>query len=220
MKNLITLISLIFLFNNCDHPKYNNYTYFENGNIHSKCEMNGNLRNGKCVEYNKDGSIYAITNWKNDTLNGLASEYYKSGKLKASYTWLNGKLTGEFKMYYENGSLKESGFLEKGKKVGFVKYFKSGGQLSAIRNYLIKNDKSFLNEVIVFYPNGDTNYQKSNFFEIKIRKDTIKLGETFRAKLVLKAPYFKNSSIFVFFEVPHDTTFYRRIVAFPILGQY
>lgn len=219
MKNLnnlnaiiIIVVSSFFLFQSCRNTVYE-FKYFENGNIHLKYEVVNNMRNRECIEYyEENGGISSITTWKDDTLNGSALYYYESGELQESCKWINGVLLGPYQKYFENNRLEVTGNYYFGKQNGVAKFFTIDGKLETIRKYLILGDgESFINEVIVFEQDGDTNYNKSNFFEVKINNDSVNLGDYFKAQVILRSPYFLKSEMFVFFDIPHDTTSYRRI---------
>jgi antitoxin component YwqK of YwqJK toxin-antitoxin module len=208
MKKFI-IFTLLWLIS-CNQQK-KEITYYKNGNVFQECEIVNNRRNGICTEFYNNGKISSITEWKNDTLNGLAKYFYSSGNLKLVCNYKSGVRSGSYKEFYETGKLKEEGEYIDGFKFGIAKEYDEQGLLKYIKNYMIEQNQQSINEYIKFYPNGDTNYRESNFFIIKCPADTIKIGDTFTAELYLIAPYFKNSKIFAFFELPNDSTVMRRI---------
>ncbi len=212
MNNRIIVIILLSLITSCENPYYY-VERFENGNIKEKCEIIDSLKNGKCIKYYEENSkISSITTWENDTLNGIAKYYDSNGELMELYTWENGRKIGPFKKYYNNGNIKIEGNYYLGEFDGSINYFLKDGHLEAIGKYiLLEPFESYLNEVIYFNQNGDTNYRKSNYFEIKSVNDTISIGDTLFLEVDLKAPHFSESEMFVYFEIANDTNYYRRL---------
>jgi len=211
IERIIVACVLFIFFQSCEDGNYET-SYFSDGKIHMKYEITNGKRNGKCTEYyQNNGEIASTTNWLNDTLNGIAAYYYETGELRESCFWIKGELQGSFRRYYKNGEIEMSGNYYKGKHLGDVRFYKQDGKLETIRKYvLLEDNEIYLNEVIFFMENGDTNYAKSNFFEIRTKRDTILLGDYFNAQIILKAPYFRNSEMFVYVDIENDSSLLRR----------
>lgn len=121
--------------------------------------------------------------------------FYPSGKLKAVYKIKNEKADGIFHEYYENGQLSESGIFRNNKPTGWVKYYTPTGQVHSLREYILVDTFSYMNQVIVYDQEGKINKEKSNYFSIFTKSDSVKLGDILKMELKLDAPYFEESTL-------------------------
>lgn len=206
-KYLIILLFINFACQNNDVMK----SYYENGNIKEKCEVINNIRNGACTLFFENGNISAITHWQNDSLNGMAYGYYLSGSLKYEASWNNGSLHGYTREYFENGNIHKKGRWSFGERVGFHNEFYLNGQLKSFTNYLEFDKGSHLNEVIILSEQGDTLYDKSNFFRLSFCCDTLNIGDTLVAEFNVVAPHFQNSKFYFYFDIPENINQLRKM---------
>lgn len=73
-------------------------------------------------------------------------------------------------------SLTADGYMKDSLKTGYWKYYDSEKHLVAISEYLIIDNKTYLNQEIVFDKKGDTLFDKSNFFtrkKIRLNRDSL-----------------------------------------------
>jgi len=97
------------------------------------------------------------------------------------------------KFYDKDSSLIRKGFYSNGTAVKWHEFYNKGS-LIAKREYLQAGfDSSILNRVYIFDKNGDTNYNKSNFYTIELEKDTFNIGDSINLKVKFDAPLYKNS---------------------------
>ena len=124
----------------------------------------------------------------------VKQEFYPSGKLKYEALMADDLRNGTETEYYENGSIKMQGNCVDGLKVDFYYYYDVNQQLDSIIEYIPVNSeeyiKSFLDENNnydkdgswvnrkVIFKNGDVDREKSIFFEVYFKKDTVLLGDT------------------------------------------
>ena len=208
MRNAIIFFTFI-LGLSCKHIE-TKVEYYKDGKVKFSYQVFDGKKDGKCVEYYENGKIASLTFWKKDTLNGESNYFYPNGILKKRCFYKNGLLDSTYVEYYETGVIKISKTLTLGKTIGrFFEYYEDG-KPQIIRDCIIKDNETYVNEVYKLNENGDTLINGSNFFTINYNKDTIKLGEHFNAFIYLKAPFFSNSKIFIYFEIPNDTM-YRRV---------
>lgn len=67
-------------------------------------------------------------------------------------------------------SLTADGYMKDSLKIGYWKYYDADKDLVAISEYLIIDNKTYLNQEVVFDKRGDTLFDKSNFFTCKTEK--------------------------------------------------
>ncbi|MEO8148134.1 MAG: hypothetical protein ABI723_10875 [Bacteroidia bacterium] len=101
------------------------------------------------------------------------------------------------KLYHQNGNLAQEGdFINDTLATGWHIYYRANGTLKAKREYFqLSSNMIYLNQVIRFEANGDTDKDASNYYSMYFDKDTIAEGEDLSTHFKLDAPYFKNSYI-------------------------
>ena len=160
MKNLLTLISILFFFS-CDEKVHEIVMErFDDGKrkivmkfigegeskqIIERIEYNYNsdtiliekpLNNLKMVrEYFTYGKIQKEEYFRNLIKNGKSTYYYKNRQISSEGNFKDGNKDGTWKFYYDNGQLKEEGNYKDDKIVGkWTSYFIDGQILYEI-NY-------------------------------------------------------------------------------------
>lgn len=68
-----------------------------------------------------------------------------------------------------NDTLRSEGHMKGILKYGYWRYYNFEGNLLVVNEYKIINNEAYLNQEIVFDKNGDTLFNKSNFFTCKFR---------------------------------------------------
>lgn len=159
-------------------------------------------------EFYLSGQIKSEAEYLDKKLHGIGKNYYENGRLEWTAEYINGKKTGVYKEYYSTGQLKAEASFYNDKQNGMlIDYFENGK---------IKSKKSFKEGTIdgfslFFYPNGKiqqyglhengttTFYHEydeqgnliDDYHEVRIislQGDTIKEGETYKAKIKVYGP--------------------------------
>jgi len=152
----------------------------ENGNIILKCELKNRVRYGKCFEYYPSGTVTRVSNWVAGDQEGETIEYFVNGSIKSTVMW-NGKTDGECVDYFENGNIKQRAYVTNGQP-SKVEFYDENGRMQKVNYYILINQKSRLNGVVVLdvdnaenYP-YNVNFQKTSFAKIFAEHDTIDYG--------------------------------------------
>ena len=124
----------------------------------------------------------------------VRQEFYPSGKLKYEVGLVDGLRHGIETEYYEDGSIKMIGTRVDDNESGFYYFYNMNQQLDSIielipmnidesiwsffdeNNEYDKNDIAINRRII--YKNGEIDYEKSVYFEVLLKKDTVLLGDT------------------------------------------
>jgi len=144
------------------------------------------------TEYYPNGNIKSTSTLKNGKKDGLFSEYYPTGEIRIEAFYKDGLLNGVKKKYYKNGRINIVGSYINDQSVGFTRYYNVNNKLDSIIEYLFldvqspeslissflddkkKFDRSlFANRHIVLNNKGEIIKDKSYFFDIKFKSDTI-----------------------------------------------
>lgn len=136
-------------------------------------------------------------------LNDSIMQYNKNNILTKKIIRIDDSLYKQFD-YNSKGNLNSYGLLNKDSlKTGTWLYYNSLGNSIKKEKYLIVKNNSILNERILFKDNGDTLFNKSKYFLLSLRKDTVKVNEMIKGVIYLEANLFKNkkSSIQVLLSV-------------------
>lgn len=142
-----------------DSLEGNVITYFINGQKETETNYIGGKKTGLYKEYYEDGQLKTEANLKDDNQDGLTKHYFETGKLKSEEYYKEGIEDGKMIFYYTDGKLKMDAIMEKGVTIYFQKYDSLGNAGEEHREV-----------------------------KAEITSKTIKLGETFTAKLKLTGP--------------------------------
>jgi len=169
-------------------------------------------------EYYDNGVLKKEFSLKKGQLQGNYKEYYDNGKLKLAHHYYDGKKIdssmffysrtneniklkkkwfddGNYykKEFYPNGIIKEEGLvLNTNIAVGRWKFYDNDGKLNEIRIYKNIRDESYLNQGYKFNKKGDTLVYGTNFVDISLYRDTIRLNEPMRAIVFMASKFFKS----------------------------
>jgi len=160
-------------------------------------------------------SILVLSCCKENNRSQAKLEYYLNGKIKSKTTIVDGKKTVHnffennenvvksiitevndtlsHAMYYDLAhNLKEEGdFYLDSLKIGKWKIYDTIGRASDVRDYILIENNSYLNQRWVMNQDNDT--IGGNYFLVKM-KDTIDFGEVNRIYFLLKQPLFSEDS--------------------------
>ena len=128
----------------------------------------------------------------------VRQEFYPSGQLKYEVGLVDGLRHGIETEYYEDGSIKMIGTRVNDKPSGFYNYYNTNQQLDSIIEYIpINIDKPWgilfeeneddkidiaINRRII-YKNGEIDFDKSVYFKVLLKKDTVLFGDTISASI-------------------------------------
>lgn len=161
------LVSLIFCCCNDTVKPSVEVIHYPNGNIKSKTLYKDRKKTVKQYFENKENIVEAMI------------EQISDSSSHAQY-------------YHPNQNLKETGtFYSDSLKIGKWKIYDEDGNPIDIREYLLIDNKSYLNQRWVLNTAGDT--IGGNFYLLK-KKDTIDFGSKNRFHFLLKQPLFSNDS--------------------------
>ena len=171
-------------------------SYYENGNIKKVCIKEVFSDTIICKEYFKNGNIKLFKKYYNNELNSHVIKYYKNGIKHEVFSYRNGMAHGVYKEYYKNGVIKKEGYFDKGKASGDFYYYDKRGRLNEIREYVILEDESYLNQIKYFDIEGYI-IGGSEFYEVLHNSDTICLDSLYFFNIVLHTS-FADSIRFIF----------------------
>jgi len=159
------LISIIYL--SCSENENTVREYYSNGNIKLEIRM---LNNQKIITHYYEKYENIIEQYK---LKENDSCYYQES-------------------YFPNGLLKNKGkiYLDS-LKMGIWEFYNANGYVSDVREYLLINNTSYLNQRWLISSESDTT--GGNFLQVTM-KDTVKVGEVNRIHFQLRAPLFSLES--------------------------
>ena len=126
--------------------------YYDNGQLNSAGEYVHSKKNGEWTYYHDNGRIQGKGNIVNDQYEGSWVIHYPSGAVEEKSFYQDGKLHGPITAYYENGNFQKQGYYKNGLENGFVKFFHENGKLESegeIVNGLYQGKWDF------YYANGN-----------------------------------------------------------------
>jgi len=194
MKNrFLPTILLAFILYSCNTSNIKVEKY-ENGNVKSRFTLENDKKSGICYEYYEDETIKSISNWKKGKKNGRQILYMPNGQINEVSFFSNGLLNGQVIKYDDYGNISEIGCYHTGAENGyFAKYH--NGQLFQLRQYIIINKQSTVNQYWNFDDSGNLNTNISNYFTVNYPYDSIKVNKEIFIEVSLPAPFFENSNL-------------------------
>lgn len=220
MKREYILFGIVMMLISCKKKmKY----YYPTGELFSIVEVNNEgVNDGSIKKMYKTGQLEGIGYYVNGKKEGVFKEFFKSGKLKSIENFENGTLIDTSKIYYSNGNLSIKKYF-KDDAIIFQENFSKNGLLRSkgeikdtlrvnwwnyysnekIKNktqYLLINNKEYVNQVYHYDDYGNIVRDSSNFYTINF-PDTIEINRLVKGSLKL-TPYLskQNNSHKVFFK--------------------
>lgn len=117
-------------------------------------------------EYYEDGSLLKTYYEIEGKVNGEYREYYKNGNVKVQGIFKQGKANGIFKEFSENGELIKEGHYFNDQAIGWFLYFESG-KIKMKRQYILINDRPYINQFIIYGLNGEIVKDSSNYISVE-----------------------------------------------------
>lgn len=187
------LLSLLVIVCSCgEHEAKRLQAYYENGQPNYEVPLKDGKKNGEMKGYYRTGQLRSISNWENGVLNGPMIKYYESGGTMQIHNMLEGVRTDSSLFFRSDSSLQE------------VQYFDNLGRIRNFKKYKRTGEQ-------------DTTWQTKKVLVLPNASDTIKLGETYQAKLILgNQSGRKIKGVLGDFDA--DTLLYARQPRIPVLG--
>ena len=151
MKKVLILVIAIMMFASCGKDKLVE-EYYSNGNIKSRIQMNDH-----------------------HFTNGLYEKFYENGVIKVRTIYTNGKLLDTIYAYHKNGILASKGKQKSHLPIGWHSFYDEKGKLTMEKEILIIDQKSYLNQIKRYRPDGKIDPKRSSYFDLFI-EDTLSLG--------------------------------------------
>ncbi|WP_321317737.1 hypothetical protein [Labilibaculum sp.] len=145
MKNIVLLISALFLITSCDLivggvnliKKVSEKKIETHENKVSE-QLTPKVKNGTKKYYFGTGELKSIVEYKDNKKVGISTTFYKTGEKQYDIPYVDGMKHGVVLWYYKDGKVYRETNYEKGKKNGFQKKFWENGKLKS--ELLYKND--------------------------------------------------------------------------------
>lgn len=183
MKTRIALIFLVTILFSCSSDIKEKREYYEDGNIHLKYFKIENSLLYKVEEYNNTGNLISVTFENKNSKLDSTGYYYEDNKLISTVNFVDGVQTGLAQWYYPNGNVEESVYLVKGIRYGEHKFFRIDGTLKQINYYKLFNGEPVFNGVKRYDEHGELMPDLSEFADLTLLKDTVKITDTLFYKL-------------------------------------
>lgn len=163
-------------------------TYFDNGNIRAKRELNKDtVFDGRTVMYYENGQVWLENNYKNGKKDGKETAYRQNGTTEYIGNYKNGNQDSIWHWYYNNSQRKKVRIIEN--------YFNGkpfAGQLDYYINNSFKSYKFYSFEGMLGLINFDSLSQNpkltGRFNYTMYNRNKFKLGEEFTSMVYLGVP--------------------------------
>jgi hypothetical protein len=157
------------------------------------CQSSANI---EIVETYPDGSTKTEVILKDvEAGNFTVQKYFTNGSLEVSSEHVGFIKHGQVKVFYENGGIREEHTYKKGAKVGVSNIYDEQGRLIEKQKY---NEKGFLTYYKKYDANGRQIINPYSRMPIVIpEKDTIRLGEAYKAEITLGNRYHDKVEVYV-----------------------
>jgi hypothetical protein len=144
----------------------------------------------RAVSYYENGQLKHEVLLKDGKPEGLGTNYYSSGRVLSKTNWKNGKKHGSVIFYFETGEIKNESLYEEGVCVESKDYFQNG----TLEEYRIYDSLGRIYDVVSFKKDGSRDFKDPIFI---VEKDTITLGEEYRAFVRLGNRQFDKVDIYI-----------------------
>lgn len=210
--NIIVIISF-FVLQSCTREVKKEY--YPDGTLRTEYEIVKGKKNGYYKSYYPNGNYNFIAYYKEDSLHGVKTSYYEDGTIhwelnytygkehglfkkidERGYKWeeefKNGLKSGYSKIFYPNGRIRSLAFYKNNKIEGEFKYFYENGELEQV-GYALHDSVICYN---TYKENGELDSFKASL-QIRPQKDTIALGETYKAKILVHMTLEKDNKYYI-----------------------
>ena len=221
-NNIIVFVIIFFIYACKDKKQY----FYPTGELYSIVEIDKDGKNhGLLKTFYKTGEIKSIGNYIHGNKSGIFKTFYKTGQIKAIEKYDNNIWLDTTKFYYINGTLSslkyknddhiflkqftmEGNLFAEGEikdtfNIGWWKEYRKSGKLKRKVEFLIKDNKNYINQVIYYNLEEKIVKDSSNYMNLKlpdtIQKNKLVVGEMeliprLSKKLDFYMVYFKQSN--------------------------
>jgi hypothetical protein len=144
--------------------------FYADGKLESSVNLNNGLEDGFKTYYLENGTVSKIEFYKNGIVNGAICTFYTNGALKEAFYKINGKQMNNAISLTDSGRIEEL--------LNFIPNYTTTDMYYIYSNVRSSPEKPYT-EVIS---------KSTPFFTIDPDADTITLGETYSARVVLNFP--------------------------------
>ena len=200
----IYIVFLYLLFFSCENKTVE---YYKSGKKKNEYILKDGKKEGVYKEFYSNGNLKVIHNFKNNVLIDSSIYFFKKNtKKKFIRFWKENNQIYEIN-YDTLGNIISKGYLTNDfNRINKWEEYGNNDLLESIQEYVIVDNKQYLNQYWSLNKNRDTLFYKSNFFKIALSNDTITKGKPYKGILYLDAPFFKdkNSEIELFIYKSND----------------
>ena len=172
----------------CDSP---NVEYYPNGKISKEYHLKEMKLDGIYKEFNLDGSIKLIHQYAYG-IKIDSSIFFENGSVQKIDYYKNNDTLFSVR-FYPNLKKQEEGNFYKENKIGKWSYYSDDGRLEKVFEYINLNRHQYTNQGWYFNKNGDTLFNKSNFYKLKVKKSVLNPKEQTLVSISYN-PLFKNAA--------------------------
>lgn len=214
MKVKLTLLALIItLLVSCQKEEKR---YFANGKLKSIYTLKDGKRHGKHIEYYPSGAICIEANYVNGLLQGEMRTYYENGRLKILNHFLN-DIAYDSQLFYNiyGGLDSVYSYVQVNEK--YLNSRQSSLLLKLIESCFDEKDTAkveYVNTFLVYDKKGHVIPNKSHWFDILVKSDTIQLSDSLLAYVYFPYGLFGRKNLYELYFYPSKSKYnLRRIRA-------
>lgn len=177
---------ILISFLSCQEEGEYYYEYYPDGKVKYKIKMENDVGNGDYFWYYPNGNIDVKGTMLNNKVEGFVYAYFPNGELKRKALFKNNTRNGESISYYPNGNINEIEHYLDGKLNGEQFYYaeQDKGRLERKERTLVVEDSSYTLEIIDYDDKGKVKQKRGSVY-VKMDKDTIRLGEEIKVRIML-----------------------------------
>lgn len=189
------LVLSIFLLGSCTNEKKE---YHENGRLKKSYTLKNGQLQGPYREYDNSGQLREAHEYENGKKMDSSVYYLPNSLISVLRYTENPDSTFQILNYHDINILKKGYIDSDSLKHGTWRTYEDGYSTGQAEYYAVEN-KPYLNQTVRLSKEGDTLRDRSKFMDMHFAKDTIGVGETFKAAIYLMEEVFKgyNSETFV-----------------------
>lgn len=129
-------------------------------------DKNSELKDSTSYYFNKKGVLTKTISYEDSMKIRKVVNYFPDGNIKKKWSVINDILQGDMIFYYGNG------------------------QIHNIKEYIILNGRSYLNNEIVYFQNGEINRDSTYYVNLVTKKDTVSINDSLLIRLKVMIPEF------------------------------
>lgn len=149
-------------------------------------------KKGEYKEYYQNGELKSFVKFKDGKKDGLSESYFKNGKVSIKNYYQNGLAYGVHQEFFESGRIKIKANYEADQLDSHCFFYDETGYL--------KEERFYINGIVAwekrYDPDGKLRYF-SDFINVKMKRDTIRLEENLEGLISLEASNLDSMVVFV-----------------------